>query len=151
MDLIEERNPMMKKIPGTLSSDEQPSQERETVSSERQKAREEEELDPEEVAEEEKQDDYSVKADAVPEKVSGTEEESVTDKIKLRDPHLKRSKKFSDDFEKPNSESKSEESGQVESSVPGDRSQRTFSRERSEGLWIGGKHGEFTDFRKKSK
>ena len=105
--------------PGTLLSDEQPSQERETVSSERQKLREEEELDPEEVREEEKQDDYLEKAESVPEKViEGSEEESVTEEIKLRDPHAKEVEEFSPDFEKPSLESKSEESGQVNLQFP---------------------------------
>ena len=59
----------MKKIPGTFLSDEQPSQERDTSSGEGKEAREEEGIEPEEVAEEEIQEDHSVKADADSEEV----------------------------------------------------------------------------------
>ena len=63
-DLIEDAGKPHEEDPGGFSSDEQPSQERDTSSGEGKEAREEEGIEPEEVAEEEIQEDHSVKADA---------------------------------------------------------------------------------------
>ena len=96
--------------PGVLSSDEQPSQERETSSAEGQEAREEEGVEPGEVAEEEIQEDHSVKADADSEEVvQEPQEEASADKVEPSESHQAEVEEVSADFEKPNSESKPEE------------------------------------------
>ena len=130
--------------------DEQPSQERKLF---RQKAKAPRggRARSEEVREEEIQDDYLEKAESVPEKViEGSEEESVTEEIKLRDPHAKEVEEFSPDFEKPSLESKSEESGQVNLQFPATDA-KELSPEEIERIMDRGKHGEFTGLPKRSK
>ena len=116
-DLIEDAGKPHEEDPGGFSSDEQPSQERDTSSGEGKEAREEEGIEPEEVAEEEIQEDHSVKADADSEEVvQERQEEASFDKIEPSEPHQAVVEEVSDDFEKPNSESKAEETDRANQS-----------------------------------
>lgn len=116
-DLIEDAGKPHEEDPGGFSSDEQPSQERDTSSGEGKEAREAEGIEPEEVAEEEIQEDHSVKADADSEEVvQERQEEAIADKIEPSEPHQAEVEEVSADFEKPNSENKAEETDRANQS-----------------------------------
>ena len=104
--------------PGTLLSDEQPSQERDTSSSERQKLREEEELDPEEVRKKRFRMIIRKRRTRFRKKLSRDRKKNRLLKKSSYAILIKEVEEFSADFEKPSLESKSEESGQVNLQFP---------------------------------